>query len=324
MAERPTPKEGLTSFKDVAIVGYGATGKLYFKQLYQTPLQSLNVVASKHLSADDPKSLERVIEQKPQLLILATPNPADAVLKKIARLAPDGMTIVLPQNGVAVVDTAMVRFQEAAKNIHIVRASLITAVAQNDKGDLMYNTKKMPRIAFAQVGQHGPEVDAVADLFQSAGFKTKVIEDYVAMEWTKLLTNTIGSTALVTGLSPRETFRNQEYFEKEVRALKDRLMILKAAGIELVDLPGVPTSLFKLMQKLPIEILLRLTPLRNQIAEYFAAHRNNLPPASRKQILDGKKPEAIYYHQPFVELGKTVGLPDPTDEALDYLLSFTY
>lgn len=321
MAERPISKEGPTSFKDVAVVGYGATGKLYSKYLNRLQLPTLNIVPHRDLPADALDSLEQTLGRKPQLLILATPNPADAVLEKIARLVPDGMTIVLPQNGVAVVDVARKAFSDAEKDIHIVRASLITAVAQNERGNLIYNMNKKPRIAFAQVGQHGREVDAVAGLFQSAGFTTKVIENYVAMEWTKLLTNTIGLTALVTGFSPRGTFRDQEYFEKEVRALKDRLMILKAAGIELADLPGVPIWLFKLMQKLPIEILLLSMPLRNQIAEYFARQRNNLPPASQKQLSEGKEPEAIYYHGPFVKLGETVGLLDPIDDALDALLN---
>lgn len=320
MVETRKPKEALSLFTNVAIVGYGATGRLFSTFLDRLSIPTIHIVPQRNLPPDFPESLEVTLKKNPELLILATPNPTEEVLNKIAQLAPQNMTIVLPQNGVEVVDVAEAAFGNAGKNIHFVRASLITPVAQNEKGELIYNTKKKPRIAFAQIEDHDLEVDAVADLFESAGFETRVFDDYRAMEWTKLLVNTIGSTAVITGLTPRDTFRDKEYFEIELRALKDRLMILKAADIELADLPGVPTLLFKLIQKLPVETLLHTMPLRNQIAEFFAKQRYNLPPASRKQLKEGEKSEAIYYHRPFIELGREVDLSSQTDEWLDYLL----
>lgn len=321
MVEAQRFEEVPNPFTNVAIVGYGATGKLYSRLLYNCSLHRLDIVPHRDLEAYYSDSLEQTLRRKPQLLILAIPNPADKVLGKIAQLATDGMTIVLPQNGVEVVGTAQAIFDKARKNIHIIRASLMTPVAQDEKGDLIYNTKKRPRIVFAQIEDHGPEVDAVAGLFEAAGFESKVFDDYRAMEWTKLLVNTIGSTAVITGLTPRDTFRDKEYFEIELRALKDRLMILKAADIELADLPGVPTLLFKLIQKVPVEMLLHTMPLRNQIADFFAKQRHDLPPASRKQLKEGEKSEAIYYHRPFIKLGREVDLSSQTDEWLDYLLS---
>lgn len=319
--EKKLPQEkDYCQFREVTIVGYGATGRLYYQYLNSLPLQNLDVIVHKNLPPDNPKSLERLLERQSQLLILATQNPIDNVINKISQLVHDGTTIVLPQNGVDVVGKALTAFDATGKNIHLVRASLMTTVAQDNSGKLAYSKKRKPRIAFAQVTP-GNEVIAVEQLFQSAGFDTMVCHDYIAMEWTKLLTNTIGSTAVVTGLSVRDTFKDKELFKKELRGLKDRLMILQAAGIRLADLPGVPIEMFKLIQKVPIEVLLLLTPLRNQFAEYIAKQRNNLPPASQKQLKDGKIPEAIYYHLPFIQLGESVALHSLVDEEIYRIIS---
>jgi ketopantoate reductase len=304
MVERKTGKEKIEPISSVLIFGLGQVGRMFCQELGKDPNLRLYGI-SRQTSID-----EEVMAQGPQLLILAIPNPIDQAVAAIRGNIKAPLTVLLPQNGVDAVPKAIVGF--ADKPVTIVRASLFTPVTFVDDR-LIYDRKKL-RIALAPVSASDVDVRRIAILLKDIGFQIQVCSDYSAMEWTKLLLNTIGTTGTITGLPPSETFSDQELFYLEIKALKDRLMILQEAGISIINFPWLPT-------KLIIQIL-KHTPLdppdfvRNIFARIIAGERSNLPPASARKIAEGRPTEVFYYHSPFVELGRECGLLSPVDEAI--------
>lgn len=255
------------------------------------------------------------LRHKPEVIIVATPNPTSEVLQIIAENVRKQAFIVLPQNGLDVVMEAKKIFKEVkGVQIGFVRASLFTTVSMNEEGEAVYNSDKL-RIAIASVGD-SPTKKKLFDLgefFEGAGFEVAIFDDYRSMELTKLVVNGLGSTGAITGFTTRETFRDERLFELEMKALKDRLKIMRAEGIEFAKIPWKNISLLPVVEFAPISILKKL---RSLIADLVAKGRENASPAAARKIREGKHTELLYYHKPFLDMGKLHGLTSPVDEAI--------
>jgi hypothetical protein len=151
--------------------------------------------------------------------------------------------------------------------------------------------------------------------FVSAGFAVESYDNPHDMEWTKLLANSLGTTSSVTGLTPRETFADDALFSLELRGLRERIAIIKAGGIKLLNIPWAKTPLMRLgamaLPAHPPEAIKRM------IGETIAEGRRNLPSAATRRIMEGKDPsEALRYHLPFIQLASQTGLTASIDAAI--------
>ncbi len=193
---------------------------------------------------------------------------------------------------------------------------------------VQYDSRKK-RIAFAPVyadqiaafsNEENQSLQKTIAEFKQAGYDVIKCNDYRSMEWTKLVANGLGSTAAVTGIGPRETFKDSELFALEIQALKARVKILKEAGIPFTDIPWV--SPLKKMAYAPNSFLSNIQ-IRNFIAEQVAKDRNNEPPAAARKIVEGNKQieATTYYHEPFIKLASFHGLRSPVDEAIQAVLT---
>lgn len=295
----------------VAIFGIGGqTGGLFNEELERAQKQDgshLNIMGV----GRGPKDV--IMEQNPDIVILATPNilttpnPFEQSLRELA-VSIEGkpkpnFILVLPQNGL---DVVLLAREILGKRINIVRASLMTPVHKD-----IYDRSKL-RIALAQTDGKG--VVDVEKVFKSSGFKTKICPEWEVMERSKLLLNLLGSTGAITFLPLKDTLQDEELFRIEVKAMRDRLAILRADGYDVIDLPGVPLKLLTgIMENVPLEILVRS---RHIIAKLVAGHRINYPPAAASKIQEGKPTESFSYHDPFIRIGRQYGLRSPIDEAI--------
>lgn len=250
--------------------------------------------------------ITEVMRHTPEAIVLATPNPVGEAVKDIAQTASRPFVLILPQNGVGVVEQARAVVDKNMVPV-IVRASLFTPVNEKE-GGVFYNQKKL-RIAVAlENASNKSQLAGVEQLFKAAGFEVVAVEDYESMEWTKLLANCLGSTSTVTGLPPSETFTDPDLFALEIRGLKDRIRIIENQGISVADIPWIKP--LRLLKSIP-EGLPYLP--RWVIAEFIAAGRDNLPSAAARKIEEGGYPaEAVEYHRPFT-LAKS---QSPVDESL--------
>jgi ketopantoate reductase len=334
--ERLSSAEALQSIpRSVAMYGIGQVGTLLVSKL--TTIEGVGVLGKGkeeeqrlRVSQDFPgiifsASTEEIISQRPEVLILTLPTftAKDALQETAEVIAEAGVEppiLVLPQNGVNVVALAIKAFKGIP--IDIVRASLLTAVMWNPEGEGIVYRGDKPKIALAQVRGRG--VDGTAGLFRMAGFRVEVCPDHVSMEWSKLVLNTLGTTATITGLTPQETFQDRDLFTLEFLGLRDRARIVKAGGIALLDFEklGMPAEkLGRVVTQVP-EHWLTESPewlhswLRRIVARFIAGQRRNIPPSSWRRIRAGGPTEIVDYHQPFVELGQQHGLASPVDEAI--------
>lgn len=296
----------------IAIIGAGGNiGGLFAESLAPFTTRITGVVRNGHdghLSHLDNyrqvDNLHDLVDYTPDLIIVATPNPIDSLVKDLAQI-PQPTTIILPQNGIVATATAL---KYLPPQHQIIRMNVHTPVK-----DGHYNPDKL-RTSLAPVRIDDQALHRIDQLMRKAGFDTRIYPQVEPMVWTKLLTNTIGSTGAITGLTPLETFSDPTLYSLELRGLKERIAILNESGIKMVNFPWLNTNqIINIIDRLPGN--LRKIP-RTLIAYAIASKRDNKPPAAAQKLRDGKPHELYYYHAPFVELGESVGQVSCVDKGM--------
>ena len=323
--EQPPSRQRLSPISAVAILGVGLVGELFLSELSR--VQGLRIagigregqrerLTQAFPGFDFSTSITDLETPPPELLILAVANPVDEAVREIAAFCAGSASlpiVVLIQNGVDVVPQARKAFSRAPSP-NLLRGSLFTVVTREpETGEPVYSQNKL-RIALAQVCGEGMK-ESVA-LCQQAGFEVEICPDYQSMEWSKLLINTIGTTGTITRLALAQTLEDDALFHVELQALRDRLAVLRAAKIPLVDfwrLRLPVRMLSQIVTKAP-RFLFRL--FQGRMAETIARERGRFPPSSARRIAEGRTTEVDFYHGPFIRLGKEVGRRSSVDEAI--------
>lgn len=328
-AEAPDP-----TFESIGIIGAsGQTGRLYMERITSTfpemPITAIDVRGKKISFPDSVTSSTDIAavlsqEKPPQAIILATPNPTDGLLKTIGDNLGDNfpLTLILPQNGVEVVGIA----QRVFKNnpVTLIRASLFSPVSNQENGSIKYNSNKL-RIGLSLVPDAPNTVfdtnkaavlQKTETLFRAGGFDARVFDTFESMEWTKLILNAVGASGAVTGYTPEQTFGDSTLRVLEMKAISDRLQILKAAGIKYADIPWGGANHLPLLDKLVIRGFRNHQPLSAFIKKLIVSGRENKPSGAWLSIKAEKPTEVVYYHQPFIELARQYGLRSIVDEAI--------
>ena len=151
----------MTSFKSVLVIGgTGQTGQLFINSLVTNPdINNFYVFirqqTKKYFGGYDKVSifvnLKEALKNLPEVIILSTPNPTEEILQSIATYVKNSPVIILPQNGVDVVPTALRVFKNTKiQPQNLIRASLFTTISLGKEGQALYNHQKL-RIALAPV-----------------------------------------------------------------------------------------------------------------------------------------------------------------------------
>lgn len=296
------------SISVVAIVGKnGQVGRLLSERILTASSKPLLYVAGRG-------EIKDIMSQNPEVVVAATPNPVNEVVSEIVASAKKPFTLVLPQNGIGVIEQTKDILKFCGLPIVVLRASLFTPV--NREGDgILYNPNKL-RIALAPIDNKDNALTLfrIRRFFEDIGFEVNIFADYIGLEWTKLLANLVCSTSTVTGLTPIETFSDKGLFEIELQGLKERVEIIKALGINILDIPWAKTGMLLASRHLPEGVL---SILRVQIAKVVASGRNNQPSAAGRKIMTGETPsEVLCYHQPFIDASRDTGLSAHVDTAI--------
>lgn len=256
-------------------------------------------------------------KSKVDIIIAATPNPADELLLSLRQFLKDERTLILPQNGVDISETAVKIFGDS--KIHLIRAGLFTTITTDNNGLAKYNENKL-RIGLSDLKTQGVNDEKISSAlaqaelnFRNAGFDTKIFSDYKSLEWTKLITNLLGSSASITGLTTLDTFSDEKLFEFEFNGLRERLEIMNSANIKFADIPWSKIQMLKLAKNIKPNIS---KYARKYIAKQISAGRNNISPSAFRKLADQKPTELEYYHKPFIELGLRHGLRSSADEVI--------
>lgn len=292
----------------VAIVGRGQVGTLFAERF--SSLGTVTVLQAGREEIGD------VMAQRPEVVIAATPNPVQSVVLELITHAHGPFTLILPQNGVGVIEQAESIVE--GRDVTLMRASLFTTVSEDNNG-VYFNSAKL-RMALAP---HYPKdhlvLSRVRMALHVAGFAVKTYGDYRGMEWTKLVANGLGATSTITGLTPHETFANDVLFALELRGLQDRISIMRANGIKLLNIPWAKIPVLRVgaavLPAHPPEIVKRI------IAKAVASGRENLPSAASRKIMNGEDAsEVLLYHMPFIQAVNGKEHTAPVDAAIVWIV----
>ena len=67
------------------------------------------------------------------------------------------------------------------------------------------------------------------------------------MKWSKMLTNLVGNaTSAILDLTPAQIFNHPDLFNIEIQQLRETLAVMRAQGLQPINLPGVPVKLLAL------------------------------------------------------------------------------
>ncbi len=258
----------------------------------------------------------------PQALLLATPALDNQILADIAEYATSPLIVILPQTKVDTVPRVKEAFGNNA-NIRIIRASNFTPVVEKN-GNVDYVDSKK-RIALSIIPEQDEnetlfslkDFDALKRVerqFQNAGFSVTIVDDYRSMEYTKLFYSLIGSTTEVTGLTIAQTLKDSQLMQLEIRAIRDRLALLKKANIPLADMPWIK-PLVQLASLAPYK-LAESGVYANLIADAAFNDNYSFEPEENNQQSD--RAAKSTYHKGFIELGD--GIQSPVDHAISLVL----
>lgn len=315
--ETQLSREIINPIRNVTIIGAGAIGQMFNTELLSSQKQlNVNLVSHTDCSAE--------LLTKSDIIILATPNHSvQPLVSQVLELGVAEVklpTLLLIQNGVGVanqVRRAILESENPNATLSVVRGSVFTQVSKTTD-ELRYDRRKL-RIAFAPISADQEELCKVEALFRDAQFETKVFLDADSLEWTKLLFNTLGSTSVITGLTPQETFSDQALFKLEADAFFERSELLRKSGIEVAQIDWVKTQLLPLLKH--AGKFSKVQPLRSVMAQTIGKQRNNQPSAAWKKVLErGNLDEAIHYHQAFVDLAIKNGMRSPVLDRVIVLL----
>ena len=136
------------------------------------------------------------------------------------------------------------------------------------------------------------------------------------MKWSKMLTNLIANpTSAILDMTAAEVFANKDLYKLEIDMLKECLEMMKAQGIEVVDLPGTPVRALAFATTLPLWLS---KPLLGRAA---GAGRGAKMPSFHIDLYSGRgKSEVEYLHGAVVRAGEQYKVPTPVNKVLTEIL----
>ncbi len=122
---------------------------------------------------------------------------------------------------------------------NVIAAALTTAVQRLEPGLIRIERRR----GLALDSSH-PLSHRLAEEASQAGLAPRLYTDGHGMKWSKLLTNLVANaTSAILGWTPRQVFDHPGLYRLEIEALRETVRTMRALGLRVIDLPGVPTAL---------------------------------------------------------------------------------
>jgi 2-dehydropantoate 2-reductase len=151
-----------------------------------------------------------------------------------------------------------------------------------------------------------------------AGLNARLYPVARAMKWSKLFTNlTANASSAILGMTPRAVFSDQQLFELEREMLRECLQVMRAGGIDAVDLPGTPVRMLAFAVKnLPRRLA---QPL---LTRAIGGGRGGKMPSFYLDLNSGRgKTEVEWLNGAVVREGERLGIAVPVNRLLTETLT---
>jgi len=165
---------------------------------------------------------------------------------------------------------------------------------------------------------HPPQsLRPIVQAFREAGFPTRIYNDDRAMLWSKLLLNLpANATCAILDMTPGQVYADSRLFRLEHRAIREALMVMRALGVGMVNLPGYPVRLLApWLPELPSVVL------QPALRRLVAGGRGGKMPSMHLDLFRGKgKTEVSYLNGAVVRFGREAGVSAPVNQVLTEVL----
>jgi 2-dehydropantoate 2-reductase len=197
----------------------------------------------------------------------------------------------------------------------VVYGTVTTAIGRRGAGDIV-----LEKLRGVGVAAGHPLSEKLVDAFNRAHLNCRLYPDALSMKWSKMLTNLIANpTSAILNMTAAQVFADKRLYKLEIDMLKECLAVMKAMGLEVVDLPGTPVTALAFATKLPLWLS------RPFLSKAAGSGRGGKMPSFHIDLYSGRgKSEIEYLHGAVVREGRVRGIPTPVNELLtETLLALT-
>ncbi|CAG1008144.1 hypothetical protein ANAEL_03629 [Anaerolineales bacterium] len=197
----------------------------------------------------------------------------------------------------------------------VIYGTVTSAIGRRGPGEIV-----LDKLRGMGVGAGHPLSERLVATFNAAHLNCCLYPDPHSMKWSKMLTNLVSNpTSAILNMTAAEVFANPKLYELEIKMIKECLAVMKAKGLEVVNLPGVPVNLLTLTTWLP------LWASRPFLSRMAASGRGAKMPSFHIDLYSGReKSEVGYLHGAVVREGRKYNIPTPVNELLtNTLLALT-
>jgi len=235
----------------------------------------------------------------------------DAALEGMKPFADKLPPILCLSNGVEN-EQAIARAFGADK---VIYGTVTSAIGKRGTGDIV-----LEKLRGMGAAAGHPLSEKLVAVLGGAYLNCRLYPDAHSMKWSKMLTNLIANpTSAILNMTAAQVFANRKLYKLEIDMLKECLAVMKAQGLEVVDLPGTPVKLLAFATKLPLWIS---KPFLSRAA---GSGRGAKMPSFHIDLYSGRgKSEVEYLHGAVVREGKKRDVRTPVNELLtNTLLALT-
>src|SRR5512134_3023272 len=137
---------------------------------------------------------------------------------------------------------------EALGNDRVIYGTVTSAIGRRGAGDIV-----LERLRGIGVAKGHLLSEKLNTTFNAAYLNSQLFDDANSMKWSKMLTNLLANpTSAILDMTAGEVFANQGLYKLEIRMLQECLAVMKAQGLEVVDLPGTPVRALAYATTLPL------------------------------------------------------------------------
>lgn len=259
-----------------------------------------------------PRALEAVEPVAADLAIVAvkaydTEGAIETLRKGLQN--PAATPILCPQNGVGNEEKLAAAFGPDP----IVACALTIPVELDRSG--RGHAANDGGIAIAPVGKEAH--NWILATFGQAGLRTRAVEDYRALKWSKLaLNNVANASCAILNVLPERLIHFDDVFRLEIRAIREVHAVMSAQRIASIDLPRYPVRALQAAAALP-------SPIAGFImANRIAGARGTKPPSLLLDLRAGKNvTEVGVLNGAVAEAGRNNGVHTPVNSVFARVLS---
>lgn len=189
----------------------------------------------------------------------------------------------------------------------VIYGTVTTAVGRRGAGDIV-----LERLRGVGVAAGHSLSEKLVSALDAAYLNCRLYQEPHGMKWSKMLTNLISNpTSAILNMTAAEVFANRKLYKLEIDMLRECLAVMKAQGLEAVNLPGTPVRVLALAVKMPAWLSRLFLP------RAAGSGRGAKMPSFHIDLYSGRgKSEIGYLHGAVVREGKKHNVPTPVNEFL--------